>query len=68
MKKTDVPRSEVMRKVSLHFAQVLLAGSLLAGGVRLSIKYIRDGFRNFFEMSLNVSRRIRGSCNVLQLS
>ena len=50
-----------MRKVSLHFAQVLLAGRLLVGGVRLSIKYIRDGFRNFFEMSLNVSRRIRGS-------
>ena len=40
LKKTDVPRSEVMRKVSLHFAQVLLAGRLLVGGVRLSIKYI----------------------------
>ena len=62
MKRADVPRSEVMRKVSLHFAQVLLAGRLLVGGVRLGIKYNRDGvIRNLFEMSLKINRRKRGS-------
>ena len=34
-----LPRSEVIRKVSLHLAQVLLAGRLLAG-VRLKVNML----------------------------